>query len=241
MIALPTEKQSRETRGITPFEARVLLAGMPGAGKSTLLGSWAPETTLILDTQEGTALLDGEHYVQPVRSWQDFTDTVDALAAGDHNYRTIGIDMIDDLWRFCDAAHAGKDRALASSTDDWQSSIKEAEGVFIQQIQKLIHTGMGVWFLSHTREVKDGDLLRYRPSLDPRVLTYLRGACHFVLLAETLGPHRNLHSQPSARFECKARVPLPDPMPMDARELYAQMKHGLAPVAPVETREAVAA
>jgi hypothetical protein len=48
-------------------------------------------------------------------------------------------------------------------------------------------------------------------------------------LAETLGPKRVLHTQPSAKFEAGSRVPLPEPMGMDARELYAAMNQGLKP------------
>src|SRR5207253_5045494 len=63
-LSLPTTKTSREGRD--PRDARVLLSSPPKVGKTTLASQWAPDTTLLLDTHKGTALLDGEHYVQPV-------------------------------------------------------------------------------------------------------------------------------------------------------------------------------
>ena len=230
--ALPAAKESRATHKITPLHARVMIAGMPGAGKSTLAAQWAPETTLLIDTQRGTTMLEGEHYVQHVRDWDGFVDTVDALIAGGHEFETVVIDMIDDVWRFADAAHAGRGRAFATATDDYNKAAKQAEGVFVHTIGRLTQTGLGIWFTSHVTEHQDGDMVRYRSKLDKRVLTYVQGICQFVLLAETLGPRRLLHTQPSARFEAKTRVPLPEPMDLDARALYAAMNAGLNPKAP---------
>lgn len=222
---LPTAKQTRE--GKTPLDVRVMLAGMPKAGKSTLAGAWAPDSTLIIDTQRGTTLLDGEHYVAHIANWSQFEDVVNELAAGGHEFKTVVLDLVDDLWTFADEHYAGKNAVLASATDDWQRSIKTAEGMFRSTVGKLLASPMGVWFVGHTRDKQDGQVTRYIPKLDPRVLTYVQGACEVILLAETLGPRRVLHTQPSAKFEAGSRIPLPEPMDLDARKLYAAMAAGL--------------
>jgi hypothetical protein len=58
----------------------------------------------------------------------------------------------------------------------------------------------------------------------------VNGAVQFVFLAETLGPKRVLHTQPSAKFEAGSseRVPLPEPMEMDAQVVRGDDK-GLKP------------
>jgi hypothetical protein len=94
-----------------------------------------------------------------------------------------------------------------------------------------------VWFLSHTDTVEEGQITRYVPKLDKRVRTYIQGAVQFVFLAETLGSKRVLHTAPSAKFEAGSRVPLPEPMELDARVLWAEMAAGLK----TPTPEAVAA
>jgi hypothetical protein len=224
---LPDSKQSRKSLDVTPLSVRVMLAGMPKAGKSTLAAAWAPDTTLIVDTQRGTTMLDGEHYVAHVGDWQMFDRLVSELVNNEHDYKTVVLDLVDDLWTFADEFYAGKNAVLASATDDWQRSIKTAEGMFRRTIGRLLATDMGVWFISHVREKQDGQLTRYTPKLDPRVLTYVQGACEVILLAETLGPKRVLHTAPSAKFEAGSRVPLPEPMQLDARELYKAMAAGL--------------
>lgn len=224
-MSLPTTKQSRDGR--SPLEARILLAGMPKAGKSTLASRWAPDTTLIVDTQRGTTLLEDEHYVAHVSNWAEFEQLVRELTTTQHHYRTVALDLVDDLWTFADERYAGKNAVLASATDDWQRSIKTAEGMFRRTIGQLLASSLGVWFISHTRDKPDGQVTRYVPKLEPRVLTYVQGACEVILLAETLGPKRVLHTQPTEKFEAGSRLPLPEPMEMDARKLYKLMLAGL--------------
>ncbi len=223
MTLIPETKQSRDDLEASPLDVRVLLAGMPKVGKSTLAASWAPETTLIVDTQRGTTMLEGDHFVAHVTHWREFNELVTELTTTEHRFRTVVLDLVDDLWRFCDVAHAGKGEVLASATDDWQRSIKTAEGVFIDTVGRLIGSPLGIWFITHTLEKKDGELTRYAPALDKRPLAYVKGACQVILLAETLGTKRMLHTQPSARFEAGSRLPLPEPMPLDAAKLYRAM------------------
>lgn len=228
-MTLPTTKQTRDSNPVKPEQARVMLVGTPGAGKTTLSAAWAPETTLIIDTQHGTDLLDGEHYVAHVTDWKSFAALVEELTSTDHRYKTIVIDLIDDVWNWCDVAHAGKNGVSAAATDDFQKAIRTAETVFRTTLGSLIGSPVGVWFLSHADEKQDGNVTRYATKLDKRVRTYVLGACQFVFLAETLGTGRKLHTQPSAKFEAKSRVPMPEPMDLDARALWVAMDRGLNP------------
>lgn len=226
-VALPTEPQTRETLQVTPLSARVFLAGMPKVGKSTLLASWAPKTTLIVDTHHGTDLLDGEHYVQHVSTWDGFEKVVDLIAAGQHAYKTIGLDLIDDLWKFADLHAAKKKGQVAAGLIEFGKGTAEAEGLFRQAIGKLFAAPYGIWFVSHTDTEENQGQTRYIPRLDKRVRTYVEGACQFIFMAETLGPRRQLHTKPTAKFQAGSRVSLPDPMELDARALYTAMAAGL--------------
>src|SRR4051812_23518464 len=118
-VLLPDKPQTRKTLGITPMNARVFLAGTPKVGKTTLAASWAPTQTLIVDTQHGTDLLEGEHFVSHASDWPRFVETIKSLLGGGHPFKTVVLDLVDDLWMFCDSAHAGKGRSLATATDDY--------------------------------------------------------------------------------------------------------------------------
>lgn len=237
-LVLPTEPQARTT--LDPRDARVMLAGFPKSGKTSLLAQWAPKETLIIDTQNGTTLLDGEHYVVHVDTWQKFCDVVDAVVVGGHAYRTIGLDMIDDLWKFADLEVSKRRKVIAAGLVDYGKGITEQEALFREQLGRLVASPFGLWFLSHTDQIEEEGKQRYIPKLDKRVRSYVQGVCHFVFLAETLGPIRQLRTQPSARFEAGGRVTLPDPMPLDARALYLGMYDGLNPQPAVQAPVAAA-
>lgn len=224
---LPTEPRER-TEEVTPLQARILLSGTQGVGKTSLLAEWAPETTIIADTHQGTTMLDGKHFVQPVNSWEDFKQLVTDLTTTEHQFTGVGLDLVDDLWNYADKAHAGRGRPLASATDDYQSALNAAIGDFREQIGKLIASNLGVWFISHVSEVKDGEMTRYRSALgNKKVLGYVLGVAQFAWLAEAMGPQRVIHTQPSARFEAKSRRPVPAVLPMDARVVYREIANGL--------------
>jgi hypothetical protein len=236
--ALPTAKQSRDTQGITPLNARVMLAGMPKAGKTTLAGQWAPDTTLIIDTQHGTDLLDGEHYVQHVTDWDGFVSTVDLLVAGGHPFKTVVIDLIDDVWKFADMYAADKKNVAAAALVEYGKGTEEAEGLFRRQVGRLLASTLGLWFITHTETEENDKVTRYVPKLHKRVKSYVEGAVQFIFLAETLGAKRVLHTQPTAKFGAGSRVPLPDPMDLDARQLYGLMGLGLGTIKPKDAAPA---
>lgn len=239
-MKLPDKPRSRHGR--SALQSRVLLAGTPKVGKSTLLSKWAPEQTLIVDTHNGTTLLEGEHYVEDVSTWTEFVALVDALVKPGHRFKVVGIDLIDDVWTMVDKHYAGRGAPAATATDDYSRSAKAAEAAFKQEVGRLLATDLGVWFVTHTREIEDKGTRFHKPKLDSRVETFVKGACDFVFLAERLGPKRRLHTSPSESFEAGTRVPLPETMDLDASKLYRAMKAGLEPAKQTDDkREAVTA
>jgi hypothetical protein len=228
-VSLPTTPQTRA--GMPPRRARVLVGASQKVGKTTLLARWAPTTTLIVDTQNGTLLLDGEHYVSHVADWQQFVGVVNDICAMRHPFETIGLDLTNDLWRFCDIHH-GKGGVPASGMDDYGKSMAKARTAFNGQIGRLLAAPVGLWFLTHLREKTDkkGELVVYVPDLDKNVHAYIAGAVDFLWLAEVdRNGRRIVHTQPTPHFEAGSRVPLPSPLPMDARAIATAMDRALNP------------
>jgi hypothetical protein len=232
-VTLPSKPQTRA--GMPPRRARVLLGASAKVGKTTLLGTWAPPTTLIVDTHHGTELLDGEHYVAHVRDWPEFVAIVTDICRGGHNFHTIGIDLVGDLWRFADL-HFGtvKDgmKIPASAVSDYGRSSAKARSAFEVELGRLLAAPVGIWFLAHLREKtdKEGQLTVYAPDMDKAVHGYIMGAVDFVWLAETQkNGRRVVHTQPTAHFEAGSRVPLPSPLDMDAGVIARAMDRALNP------------
>lgn len=225
-MPLPTVKSTREARD--PRDARILLVAPPKTGKTTLAAAWAPDTTLILDTHRGSALLDGEHYVAPIHSFPEFVQTVDDIVNGSHQFRTIVVDLVEDVYKMADRAGGEQFKQVAAGLVEYGKGTSYAEAIFRQTIDKLLAAPIGIWFLSHVETIQDGSQITYIPKIDKRVRTYIEGAVDFALLAEARGPNRQLQTAPSARYQIGSRVPLPNPMPLDARALYVEIAKGLA-------------
>ncbi len=229
VVSLPTAPQTRA--GIPPRRARVLLGATQKVGKTTTLAAWAPATTLICDTQNGTLLLDGEHYVAHITDWRSFERCVTDVCRGGHPFHTIGLDLVNDLWRFCDLHH-GKGDTPASAADDYGRSRSRATAAFTMVIGRLLAAPVGIWFLTHLREKTDkkGELAVYVPDLDKQVYAYVAGAVDFLWLGEvTRSGERVIHTSPTPHFEAGSRITLPSPLPMDAAAIAVAMDRGLNP------------
>ena len=231
-MSLPRKPQA--PTGMPPRRARVLLGASQKVGKTTLLGKWAPATTLIVDTHNGSLLLEGEHYVQHVANWPDFVTLVDDVVAGGHPFHTIGLDLVNDLWRFCDFFHGKKKDGIltpASGMEDYGRSPAKARAAFTVQIGRLLSAPVGVWFLTHLtpKTDKTGELVVYKPDLDKNVNGYLEGAVDFLWLGEVVNGRRVIHTQPTKHFEAGSRRALPSPLPMDAGEIARAMDRALNP------------
>lgn len=223
-VALPTKPQARKA---SPADARVFLGGQPKVGKTTLASQWNPAKTLFLDCEGGTRMLEGEHFVQQIETYQQFVETVDALEKGEHDYETFVVDTIDQLVKLCDRHVASGRGALAAGVVDYGKGLAELEALIRRDLGRLLSLGKGVWLLGHTELVEVNKVQRMVPTVDKRVRGYILGACDFVLQAEAAGSKRILHTQPSERFEAGSRVPMPDPLEMDSRKLWAAMAAGL--------------
>lgn len=219
---------------MAPMHARLLLGATYKVGKTSLLGAWAPKTTLIVDTQKGSLLLEGEHFVVHVHDWPTFVRVVNDICAGGHTFHTIGLDLANDLWRFCDLYHGKVEdgiRTPASGVDDYQRSIKRAVAAFNQQVGRLLAAPVGIWFITHLRERMNikGELLAYVPDMDKNVHAYIAGAVDFLWLAESVNGQRQIHTQPTKHFEAGSRRPIPSPLPMDAVAVAVAMDRALNP------------
>ncbi len=224
-MALPTIPHEHAEQD--PLSLRILLAGAPKSGKTTLMSGWSPRTTLIIDTQGGTKHIAGKHLVAPASDWPGFVELVKELVRGKHEFRTVVVDMIDDVWRWCDVHHAPRGKMSASSANDFQASIRQAELTFYKVLGNLMSTDLGVTFTTHTTtRMIDGDEQELA-KLDRRVYGWVSGVCDIIGIVE--GERRLLHTQPTPRFQAGCRLDIPSPLPLDPTALYAACKAALAP------------
>jgi len=91
---LPTKKTAPKQ---DLSDLSLLEYGLPKSGKST----WASgaEGALFLATEPGLNALDV--YQVPIQSWEDLRKACAEIVAGNHPFKTVILDTIDNAYKFC--------------------------------------------------------------------------------------------------------------------------------------------
>lgn len=156
MTTLATKKIERPEYSLpdektTPSESlqdfSVLLYGREKAGKTSLAAQF-PDTFFMFCEPGGKSL---SLFARPIRTWSDFKAYV-LLLEGDKRYRTVVIDTIDNAYKYCETYVCRKLGIEHPSDAEWGKGWNEVRDEFSTVINRLLHTGRGVIFISHARE-----------------------------------------------------------------------------------------
>lgn len=233
-LALPTEKTSPTLKFET---AKTLLYGHGGIGKTTTAVALNPDHALLLATEPGYGGL--EAFVQPVTNWREFREAGTELAKGQHPFELLIVDTVDELFRMCQDHVVSENRIKHPSDLEWGKGWQLLGDEFRLRVAKLCALGYGVVFISHAKdeEIKQrvGTITKTVPSLSGSAAKWLLGFVDYVLFATSevteTGEQRILHTAPSENWMGKARIALPDPLPLDASALTDAMAKTCTPPA----------
>ena len=143
---LPKKKTKPQTK-----KPVITLYGVPKVGKSTFC-SHIPDN-LFIATEAGLNFLDT--YQVPVSNWSQFIDICRELANTEHIFRTVTIDIIDNLYLFC-AEHISKNNQVQHISDlSYGKGFSLTNNLFQRVLTKLSLMDIGLVFVSHaqTREI----------------------------------------------------------------------------------------
>jgi hypothetical protein len=217
---LPTKKR---TPSLTLANAKGFVYGPVKVGKTTLGASLADDA-LILATEPGFGAV--EAYVVEVDSWDKFR-SVAAEIAETGGFSMLVIDTVDELYRMCSARVCETHGVKHPGDVDYGKVWAAIDDEFRLRIGKLTSLGVGVWFISHSKEVeiktRVGSITKTVPTLRGQAMKFLNEFCDFILLATSeLGPdgeERVLHTAATENYEAGGRYALDDPIPLEADAL----------------------
>lgn len=246
-MALPTAKIGG--LGPTIHNSKLLIYGPPKVGKTTLAAQLDPDHTLFLATEPGQDAL--EVYRQPIRSWEEFLTTGRELMKGEHDFKLLVVDTVDELARLC-AEHvvtglAGDRKGFTHASDfeygkAWDAISQE----FRLRVAKLCNLGLGVMFISHVKEAMvktrtGAEISKLAPDVGQKGMRkWLLGFVDLVAYAHVIqtsdGEQRVLQLQPTENVEAGGRFPqgaptMPALIPLDADDLKGALEMTAAPVA----------
>lgn len=231
MSLLPKER----TKPVTELgNMSILIHGRPKAGKSTLASKFPG--TLFLATEPGLNHL--EVYQIGITKWEQLLEACAELASGDHNFKTIVIDTVDNAYKFCAEYICAKHKIQHESDLGYGKGYAFVSAEFHRVLLKLAQLPYGLVLISHSEdkehETRTGRIVRTVPTLPNKASKIVLGLVDiigFIDLEEYQDEEgkkayrRVLRTKPHVSFEAGDRTGrLPECLPLDYESLVAAFK-----------------
>jgi hypothetical protein len=206
-IQLPAEKSQPKNR-IEDYTG--FLYGAPKIGKSTFISRM--DNPLFLATEAGLNAL--EVYQIPISNWPEFLEACKLIAEGKHSFKTIGIDTVDNLYKFCSDYICKRNNIQHESDLEWGKGYSLVNDEFLRALTKLSLLPYGLWMTSHSQEKeiksRTGSITKVTPTLANSARKIVLGMSDFILYAESIqtkeGERRVLHTKPTENYEAGDRT-----------------------------------
>lgn len=221
-LKLPTQR----TPAVTDLgKLTILLYGAPKWGKSQLASYW-PEA-LFFECEPGLNHL--EVFKVPTYTWDDFLAACNLAAQGNHPFKTLVIDTVDNAFKFCSesicAKHGIEYEGDMSHGKGWALVKNEWHRV----LTRLASLPYGLILISHaqdkTIETRTGEYTKTQPSLPDRARGVVLGLVDMILYGDTIARkdaagnvtiERIIRTKPHPTYEAGDRTGrLPEIMPLD--------------------------
>ncbi|HEY3416411.1 MAG TPA: ATP-binding protein [Armatimonadota bacterium] len=203
----------------------VLVYGRPKSGKSSFCSH--ADGALFLATEAGLNHL--ETYQVPISSWDELLDACAEIAAGNHPFRTIILDTVDNAYRYCSDYVCRKHHVDHESDLSYGKGYSLVSNEFTRVLTKLSLLPHGFYLVSHAQDVeietRSGKHLRTVPTLPEKARKVVLGLVDMILFVD-FEPYvdaqgetqfrRVIRTKPTNTYEAGDRTGrLPDTLPLD--------------------------
>lgn len=211
-MLLPTEKTPPKP---DLADLTVLTYGPTKIGKS----SWCSnaEDALFLSTEPGLNSL--EVFQVPVRSWDELLAACAELAEGNHCFKTVIIDTIDNAYRMCADYVCRKFKVEHEADIGYGKGYALLQGEFQRVLNKLAFMPYGLFLISHSQnvevETRTGKYTKVVPTLPEKARKIVLGLVDMILYCDietSTGPdgrmiaRRVMRTKPSLYYEAGDRT-----------------------------------
>lgn len=199
-----------ERRNIEKIEKKVIwIYGLPFSGK-TFFSNKFPDP-LMLNTDGNIKFVDAPYIrikdeiiqkgrMQPERkfAWQVFKDTVEELEKKDNTFKTIVVDLLEDMYEHCRVFMCHQ-MGISHESDDSFKAWDKVRSEFLNTMKRLVNLDYeNIVFISHEDTSKDimkkgGDkITAIKPNLQDKVANKIAGMVDIVARCIADGNVRNL-------------------------------------------------
>ena len=113
-------------------------------------------------------------------AWEVFVDTIEALIKEEHTYKTIVVDLLDDVYQYCRAYYCKQLKINHESELAFGKGYDIIRNAFLLSIRTLLNSNLNIILVSHEKvtTIKDRigrELTRYQPNLPEGVAGKVSG------------------------------------------------------------------
>lgn len=221
----------------------VLVYGPSKIGKSTWCAS--AEGAVFLATEAGLNSL--EVFQAPIGSWDELLAACKEIAEGQHAFKTVVLDTVDNAYRMCAEHVCQKNKVEHESDLGYGKGYALINNEFHRVLTKLSLLPYGLFLISHSQEreleTRTGKLTRVVPTLPDKARKIVLGMvdvilyCDLEVTADAEGKRvsrRVVRTKPSMHYEAGDRTGrLPEVIDLDfAKFAEACAKEPAPPAAP---------
>lgn len=183
---LPENK--KVTRDVTN-NIKIWVYGQPNIGKTTLANQF-PDA-LMLNTDGNYKGIDSP--VVPITDWEQFVNVCDEILEGKHTYKSIVIDLAEDVYTYCRNYYCKKLKIDHEADLGYGKGYDIIKTAFLLVIRKLANSAYNLLLLSHEKEVVIKDRIGrettvYKPNFTDGTAIKLAGMMEITgrLFSETI-------------------------------------------------------
>jgi hypothetical protein len=218
----PQEKSKSKT---SISDLTTLIYGPSKIGKST----WCSysDSALFLATEPGLNAL--EVYQISITKWEELLIAARDIANGQHQFKTIIIDTIDNAYKFCSEYVCNKFKVEHESDLGYGKGWALVNNEFSRVMTKLAFLPYGLIFVSHSTErdieTRTGKHTRIVPTLPDKARKFITGLVDLILYCDidmlqqddgSIVSSRVMYTKPNANYDAGDRTNLlPEKIPMD--------------------------
>jgi hypothetical protein len=183
-----------------------------------------------------------EVFKVPIQNWDSFLAACKLIAQGDHPFKTVVIDTVDNAFKFC------SDHVCAKHNIEYEGDMGHGKGWALVKnewhrvLTRLASLPYGLVLISHaqdkTIETRTGEYTKTQPSLPDRARGVVLGLVDMILYGDAIPRkdaagnvtiERVIRTKPHPTYEAGDRTGrLPDILPLDYDTFVAAF-HSAAP------------
>lgn len=202
MSLLPTVKSKPKTEW---ENFTTLIYGAPKTGKSTLASQF--DHPIFLATEAGLNSL--ETFNVAIDSWDKFLEVCGEIAQGKHEFKTVVVDTVDNLFSMCSAYICKKNNIQHESELDWGKGWRLVKEEFARAITKLSLLPYGLLLISHAEpeeiKTRTGTITKWRPTMPRQAKEKVLPMCDFIFFCTietgSEGERRFVCTKPSENWD----------------------------------------